>query len=105
MSLIKEQDALCVLHLWHKLFKELLFVLDAAAVDLIERFLCSAAKGASELGFANAALAVEHEEWKNCRVLVSIKIKAELTLDVILSDDVFECLVHGGGGSLLRLIL
>lgn len=105
MRFIKEQHTVSVLNLWHKLLKELLLVLDAAAVDLIERFLCCGTKGASELGLANATLAVEHEEWQDCRVLVSIKIKAELTLDVILPDDVFECLVHSSGGSLLRLIL
>ena len=99
VRLIKEENALGSLNLWHHLLKELFFALDAAAVDLVEGFLCCGAKGASELGLANSALPIEHEERQNVCCFVSIKVKAELTLDVILSDDVFEGWVHGGGGS------
>ncbi len=90
MSFIQEYHALCILNLRHHLLEELLFVLDAAAVDLVEAFLCCGTESAGKFSFANATLTVEHDEWKNSRVLISIKIKAELTLDVFLSDDVFE---------------
>ena len=90
MRFIKEQHTISVLNLWHKLLKELLLVLDAAAVDLVEGFLCCGTESAGKFSFANAALTVEHEEWQDRRVLVSIKIKVQLALDVFLSDDVFE---------------
>lgn len=97
VRLIKEENALGSLNLWHQLLKELFFVLDAAAVDLVEGFLCCGAKGASELGLANSALPIEHEKRQNVCGFVSIKVKAELTLDVILTDDVFEGRIHSGG--------
>ena len=97
---IEEKHTFGALNLWHQLLKELFFVLDAAAVDLVKGLLRCCAKGAGKLGLANSALPIEHEERQNVCGFVSIKVKAELTLDVILTDDVFEGWVHGGGGSL-----
>ena len=94
MSFIKEKDTISVLNLWHHLLEELFFVLDAAAVDLVEGFLACGTESAGKFSLANATLAVEHEERKNRRVLVSIKIKVQLALNVILSDDMREGFVH-----------
>ena len=94
MTLVPEKDTLCVLNLRHHLLEELFFVLDAAAVDLVEGFLACGTESAGKFSLANATLAVEHEERKNRRVLVSIKIKAQLALNLFLSDDVREGFVH-----------
>lgn len=90
VRLIEEDHTFSVLNLRHHLFEEHFFVLDAAAVDLKENFLCCGTNGAGKLGLANAALTVKHEKGKDARGLVSVQIKGKLALDVFLSDDVIE---------------
>ena len=95
VRLIEEENAFGALHLRHQLLKELFFVLDAAAVDLVEGLFARCANCAGEFGLADAACAVEHEERENARRLVSVQVEGKLTLDVVLTDDVFECWLHG----------
>ena len=97
VALVQQDAALSILHLRHELLEKHFFVLDAAAVDLVEGLLASGTNGAGELGLADASLTVEHQERQNASFLVSVQVKAQLTLEVILADDGGECGVHKGG--------
>ena len=90
MTLVPEEDTFCVLNLRHHLLEELFLIFNAAAIDFVEGFLAGSANGAGEFCLANASLTIENQKRQDACVLVSIKVKRELALDVFLSRDMCE---------------